>query len=130
MSQHSHQHSVRRIVLPSGRSIEVVRFPERPAAPPAGLHVCPTCASELVQPLEWSETADHRWELTLGCPNCGWQDRGVFTRAEVERLEEKLDDGLADMLDDLQRLTHANMAEEIERFIGALGADFILPEDF
>ena len=34
------------------------------------------------------------------------------------------------MLCDLQRLTQANMAEEIERFVAALNADQILPEDF
>ena len=34
------------------------------------------------------------------------------------------------MLADLKRLTQANMAEEIDRFIGALNADLILPEDF
>ncbi len=130
MNQKSHQHSVRRIVLPSGRSIEVVRFPDGNAPAPAGLHVCPDCRSELVQPLDWAETPNHRWDLTLGCPNCGWCDHGVYDRDEIDRLEEKLDDGLAAMLDDLQRLTHANMAEEIERFVAALYADGILPEDF
>jgi hypothetical protein len=34
------------------------------------------------------------------------------------------------MLSDLQRLTKANMAEEIDRFLAALQADLILPEDF
>ena len=52
-----HSHSLRRIVLPSGRSIEVVRFrePEEPAR--HGLHVCPLCSSQLVQPVSWSEAA-------------------------------------------------------------------------
>ena len=34
------------------------------------------------------------------------------------------------MLGDLKRLAHANMTDQIERFIGALQADLILPEDF
>ena len=34
------------------------------------------------------------------------------------------------MLADLQRLAQANMADEIDRFISALRADLILPEDF
>ena len=123
------RHSVRRIVLPSGRSIEVVRFE---AADPVrrGLHICPACDCELVQPVCWSETSDHRWELTLECPNCGWLEDGVYERERIDRLEEKLDDGLAEMLADLKRLTQANMADEIDRFISALNADFILPEDF
>ena len=130
MNQNPEHHSVRRIVLPSGRSIEVVRFHDTDQRAPQGLHVCAACASDLVQPIAWAEASDHRWELTLECPNCGRSDEGVYDRDEVDKLEEKLDDGLADMLADLQRLTHANMAEEIDRFAMALHAELILPEDF
>lgn len=124
-------HSIHRIVLPSGRKIEVVRFPDdaqqgrrRP------LHICPACASELVQPVAWSETKDERWELALRCPNCEWADEGVFEQSEVEELEEQLDEGLAAMLADLHRLTQANMVEEVDRFVAALQGDLVLPEDF
>ena len=48
----------------------------------------------------------------------------------MHELEDQLDEGLADMLRDLQRLTQANMADQIERFVAALHADLILPEDF
>lgn len=132
MSQPHDHHSVRRIVLPSGRCIEVVRFTETTApSTPRPLHLCGECDSDLVQPLSWSETAERRWELTLECPNCGWiQTGGSYTREQVEALEEQLDDGLAQMLDDLGRLAHANMSEEIDRFVAALAADQILPEDF
>ncbi len=34
------------------------------------------------------------------------------------------------VLADLKRLSHANMAEDIERFVAALHAGHILPEDF
>ena len=34
------------------------------------------------------------------------------------------------MLDDLQRLAQANMADQVHRFIVALDGDHILPEDF
>ncbi len=53
----NHSHSVRRIVLPSGRSIEVVRFTEPEDPGHNGLHVCPLCSSPLVQPVSWSEAA-------------------------------------------------------------------------
>jgi hypothetical protein len=124
------QHSVRRIVLPSGKSIEVVRFPDATEPQRRGLHVCPECNSELVQPVSWSETPDARWDLTLSCPNCLWFGEGNFDRDQVNEFEEQLDQGLADMLRDLQRLTHANMSDQIERFAAALHADLILPEDF
>jgi hypothetical protein len=129
MKQHPDPNSIRRIVLPSGRSIEVVRF-HLNEDKDDGLHVCPECDSHLVQPVQWSEAPQGFWELTLQCPNCHWLDEGVFDQDQVDRLEEKLDEGLAEMLTDLRRLTQANMAEEIERFAGALHKDFILPEDF
>jgi hypothetical protein len=127
---HSH-HSVHRIVLPSGRKIEVVRFHDSLGAPStAPLHICPECESTLVQPIEWSEASDEQWELSLRCPNCEWTGEGVFDQDAVEELEEHLDEGLADLLGDLHRLTQANMADEIDRFTAALDADLILPEDF
>jgi hypothetical protein len=130
MNQNHERHSVRRIVLPSGRCIEVVRFHDPVEPTPRGLHVCSGCDSELVQPISWAEASDNSWELMLECPNCGRIEEGVYARDEVDRLEEKLDDGLAEMLCDLQRLTQANMADEIDRFVSALHADMILPEDF
>lgn len=127
---HNHQnHSVRRIVLPSGRSIEVIRFNE--AEPDVrDLSVCPTCQGDLVQPLTWGEADEGRWELMLECPNCWWTETAVYERDQVERLEDKLDEGLADMIADVRRLSQANMAADVDRFIAAMQADLILPEDF
>ncbi len=76
------------------------------------------------------ETPDARWELTLSCPNCWWSADGVYDREQVQDFEDELDEGLADMLRDLQRLAQANMTDQIERFVAALNADQILPEDF
>jgi len=129
MNPNPDYHSIRRIVLPSGRSIEVVRFflDEQSTR---GLHICPECESPLVQPVDWTEAPQGFWELTLYCPNCDWLDKGVFDQDQVDSLEEKLDEGLTEMLSDLRRLTQSNMTEEIERFATALHADLILPEDF
>ena len=131
MNPEQQQPSVRRIVLPSGRKIEVVRFDEevKPSAPQP-LHICPDCQCHLVQPVAWSETEDEQWELELGCPNCDWYTEGIYTQDQVRELEDRLDEGLADMLRDLQRLAQANMADQIDRFVSALYADQVLPEDF
>jgi hypothetical protein len=129
MSHQPDSHPVRRIVLPSGRSIEIIRFgPE--ITPGYGLQMCPECSSDLVQPVQWGETTGGFWELTLRCPNCDWTTEGVFDQDQVDAFEERLDAGLAEMLADLRRLTQANMAEEIDRFAAALQCDLILPEDF
>ena len=129
MNPEQEQPSIRRIVLPSGRRIEVVRLGEQSHSA-RGLHICPECNSHLVQPVGWSEAADDSWNLALSCPNCDWYGEGLYTGEQVRELEDRLDDGLAHMLRDLQRLTQANMADQIERFVSALSADHILPEDF
>ena len=129
MNPQPEQPSVRRIVLPSGRSIEVVRWGDQKHTT-RGLHMCPDCNSDLVQPIDWSEAPDECWSLVLNCPNCDWYTEGLYTQDQVRELEDRLDEGLADMLRDLQRLTQANMADQIDRFITALNADQILPEDF
>jgi len=124
----NNKQAVRRIVLPSGRTIEVIRFNEVDTN--RELHICPSCQSALIQPLSWSETTDAQWELVLECPNCTWSESGTFSRTQIESLEDRLDEGLTEMICDLQRLTQANMATDIDRFIAALDADLILPEDF
>ena len=116
--------------MPSGRTIEVVRFHEVQDATRPGLHVCPACECELVQPVTWDEVEAGRLELVLRCPNCHWLGEGLYSQTQVEQFEEKLDDGVEAILRDLKRLTTANMAEEVDRFAEALRADLILPEDF
>jgi hypothetical protein len=131
---------VRRVVLPSGRAIEVVYFEALAAEPlPApepvpstadDLHVCPECARELVYPVEWEEVSPTHWEVLLRCPNCEWGELGVFDQPTVDRFDDELDRGTQAVSRDLQRLTQANMEDEIQRFVSALAVDAILPEDF
>jgi len=130
-------HYVRRVVLPSGKTIEVVYFgaadatPSRPAAEPAeDLHMCGTCDSELVYPVDWEEVGETHWEVTLRCPNCEWNGSGVFEQDVVERFDEELDRGTETLVRDLKRMMQANMEDEIERFVSALQAGHIVPDDF
>jgi len=144
MQRPDHHHHVRRVVLPSGKTIEVVYFENEPtgtreATPPAlprpietgaDLHLCGTCDSELVYPVEWEEAGATHWEVTLRCPNCEWSGTGVYEQQVVERFDEELDRGTEALVRDLKRLMQANMEDEIERFITALEGDHVLPEDF
>jgi hypothetical protein len=128
-------HKVKRVALPSGKTIEVVYFQD-PVEDPAHeasqleLHVCCECDSQLVYPVHWSEVDRESWEVMLRCPNCEWSQTGVFDQDTVERFDEELDRGTDSLVDDLKRLIHANMEEEIDRFTQALVQDHILPEDF
>ena len=144
--QRDHSHSVRKVVLPSGKTIEIVSFEDqlvdgltRPAAKPVtdhaheteeALHVCGTCSSDLVYPLDWREAGARHWEVTLRCPNCEWVGTGVFSSEAVEKFDTELDRGTESVISDLRRLIHANMEEDIERFTAALQAGYVLPEDF
>ena len=144
-------HFVKRVVLPSGKTIEVVYFkdadqpqpvaeaaveeaPAAPEHPPAevdqDLHVCVDCESELVYPVQWEESGPENWSVLLHCPNCDIYREGVFSQECVESFDEELDRGADALAREYKRLMRANMAEEIERFAGALHSDAILPEDF
>ena len=139
-------HYVKRVLLPSGKTIEVVYFRDSglveealqaprttdtpPAEPHQELHVCMECASDLVYPVEWEESGDENWSVLLHCPNCDVFREGVFTQDNVELFDEELDRGADALARDYKRLMRANMADEIERFTGALAAGAILPEDF
>jgi len=63
-------------------------------------------------------------------PNCEWTEVDTFDQPTVDRFDEKLDIGTEILIRDLKRLEQANMEDEVERFVRALGADAILPEDF
>jgi hypothetical protein len=130
---------VRRVVLPSGRAIEVVYFETlaeeaaaavRSRSPLRDLHLCPECDRDLVFPVEWEETSPTHWEVLLRCPNCEWTQVDVFDQQTVDRFDEQLDIGTEILIRDLKRLQQANMEDEIEVFAKALDADAILPEDF
>jgi hypothetical protein len=128
---------VRRVTLPSGRSIEVVYF-EALSDEPAGaqpqpvdeLHICPECDRDLVYPVDWEEASTTHWAVELRCPNCEWTEVGTYDQATVDRFDEMLDHGTETLVKDLRRLMQANMEAEADRFAAALDANAILPEDF
>ena len=130
---------MKRVVLPSGKTIEVVYFGEgnepadgsRPVLDPAGaLHVCTECASHLAYPTAWEEADEDHWSVTIRCPECEILRQGVFSQTAVETFDEELDAGTDALTADYRRLMRANMAEEVDRFAGALSAGAVLPEDF
>ena len=146
-----HTHFVKRVVLPSGKTIEVVYFKDAvpategpfadgppegletdhpPAEPDQDLHLCLECGSGLVHPVEWQEAGPENWTVLLRYPNCDVHRHGVFTQGTVERFDEELDRGADVLAADYRRLVRANMADELERFVGALDAGAIVPEDF
>jgi hypothetical protein len=94
------------------------------------LHICPSCNSELVYPTDWAPASNRHWQVALRCPQCEWNGGGSYSQEIVDRLDEALERGTESVLEDLNVLTRANMEDQINRFVSALSADHILPEDF
>ena len=103
---------------------------EAKARAEGGLHICPTCDSELVYPVDWAPARNRQWSVALRCPDCEWQAEGMFAQDVVDRFDDALELGTAQILDDLNLLARANMEEQVDRFVAALQADQILAEDF
>jgi hypothetical protein len=134
---------VKRVTLPSGKSIEVLYFADQPSATtpdaPAEpalpgvdkpLHVCVECSSDLVYPTDWQEAGPDHWDVELRCPNCEWRGSGIFHQNVVEAFDDELDRGIDVLLTDYRALVSSNMEEEVERFARALDVGAILPADF
>ena len=126
---------IKKIILPSGKSVEIVYFHAEEAMlevddAAVNLESCPECAGELVYPVSWRETEGDSWEIELRCPNCEWEERGIFRHSDVERFDEVLNHGTDRLIDDLEHLTKANMEADIDRFVEALRTDAIMPMDF
>src|SRR2546422_50941 len=122
-------HQMKRIVLPSGKTIEVVYFESHAPVPPAAddapstaseapenlpvhepaedtreLHVCVNCESGLVYPVQWEEAGADSWHILLRCPDCEWNESGVFLQAQCDRFDDELEAGTDALSRDFKRL--------------------------
>lgn len=97
----------------------------------AGLHVCPQCGSELVQPTRWEQTSSRgHWRLWRRCPECEWRSDGIHGEREIDAYDEVLDDGTEVLAEKLQNLERETMQRLAEAFATALEADLIGADDF
>jgi hypothetical protein len=94
-----------------------------------GAHVCRLCTPPLVQP-QHAEPTGRDWLVQLYRPSCGCSGEATLEQAQMDALDEAVDDGYASLAAAVARLTRANMQEYVERFTAALAADAVLPEDF
>jgi hypothetical protein len=87
------------------------------------------CSRPFVYP-EFGLPDGGRWRVLLNCLSCGWSGVRMLDENGLEEFERELDDEREQIELDLERLTHHNMSEYRDRFVAALAADAILPEDF
>ena len=105
------------------------RRPE--TASPAGLHVCPACASALVQPTRWEQGGPPgSWRLWRRCPECEWKGDSVHGEHEIDAYDEELDGGAEALVAELEALEREGMERVAEAFAAALAADLIGADDF
>ena len=95
------------------------------------LHVCPECASNLVQPTSWKQEENRtHWRVWRRCPECEWTSEEVHDEVAIDAFDEQLDLGSHELADELRALEHANMSEMAASFITALTHDLIGADDF
>jgi hypothetical protein len=128
-------HIIKRVTLPSGKQVDVVSYVSAgqevaPTAPKLPLSCCPTCGHDRVQPTGWSEVGTSHWHVHLRCPDCEDRREAIFGQSELDEFDVALDEGTRSVAADLDLLARANMADDIDRFLKALDADHIVPEDF
>lgn len=95
-----------------------------------GPDICPSCYSDLVQPLEARAQARRRVRLTLRCPecehvhvrDCSWSEARGFGRAFAA--------GRAMLRAAHAELERENLLDALDCFVLALAADLIGPDDF
>ena len=89
---------VKRIVLPSGKTVEIVYYQANGEGEPVisdvheveaelvtapvtrRLELCDACGGERVHPVDWHEVEEQRWQLALRCPDCEWTRSTSSTR--------------------------------------------------
>jgi hypothetical protein len=101
-----------------------------PADPPAAPHVCPTCTAPFLTPVEALEIDEWHFAVTAHCPNCGWEGTTIYDDGALEQFDIGLDEGTHELAEALALLAYENARDDFDRFVAALEADAILPEDF
>ena len=95
------------------------------------LRVCPTCRRPFVAPREILATRDDgRHVVDLVCANCDWSAIEEHDGERLGALDRALDRDTAQIEAAAQALALCLELDRIDRFVAALYAGHILPEDF
>lgn len=94
------------------------------------LSVCPSCGSDLVQPLRWKDRADGDVLVELRCPECLIITQACHSQQDLEQL-----DRLQSRSRDVIRAAYEqsvleSMSNLAARMGDALDRDLIGPDDF
>lgn len=93
-------------------------------------HICRTCGSSLVQPTEWVHVDEHRWKVSMRCPECYAVYDLALEPEHVNEFSYQLEHGFQCLLEAIDQLDQQAFASECETFIAAVRADAVFPMDF
>lgn len=93
-------------------------------------HICRTCGSSLVQPIDWVHVEEHRWRVSMRCPECCSLYDLALEQEDVNEFSYQLEHGFQCLLEAIDYLDQQAFECECETFIAAVWADAVFPMDF
>jgi hypothetical protein len=94
-------------------------------------HLCRVCRRPFLVPLSVvSLVSRQSYVVELRCTNCEDATVALLDEREMERLDRELDRQSGRLRHTLAEIELADELDEIDRFVEALHAGHILPEDF
>ena len=103
------------------------RMDNLPGATPPMIF-CRSCASPLVQALDWEQEDESSWSVRLWCPDCGFEQAAVLDRPQLIYLSLAVEGGFGWMLDALAELDSLrSLSEEPDLVEKALTDRITLP---
>ena len=94
------------------------------------MSICPSCGSELVQPLRWEQRSDAEILVELRCPECLTWLQASQTPAEMEELDRRQTEGRDALVAAYEQSVAESMNHLADRLHEALEQDLIGPDDF
>jgi hypothetical protein len=94
------------------------------------LSLCPSCGSDLVQPLRWQHQDDGEILVELRCPECLTWMQASHSPAEMEDLDRRQTAGREQILAAYERSVAENMEALAAHLHEAFARDLVGPDDF
>ena len=96
----------------------------------ASLTACPSCGSDLVQPLRWERTSDAQVLVELRCPECSTWMQACHTHAEMQDLDRRQCAARDTIVTAYESIVHESMSALLADLHEALERDLIGADDF
>ena len=91
---------------------------------------CPSCGSDVMNPVRWHELDESTWWIRLRCGECGFVREVEATNEEAERLDADLIRGISEIAQAVAKLDRRDMAAVSDALTAALERDLIDADDF